>query len=89
MNQEETLKYLQLEQMEVFARILTAYDEQIKLNSSILNSLTLADFRDKDYVQSLYNAIQNATVAAGALERAFKAYAESHMLKLVDINHNS
>jgi hypothetical protein len=78
MTEQELYKQLEVQQMNVYADMLDAYRKQANLYSSILESLTFADFSDHDYIRSLYKAIQSATLAAQALGEAFHSYAQSH-----------
>lgn len=89
MNNDDLIKHLQLEQMDAFSKILSYYRDQINLNNDILEALTLADFSDKDNIQKLYNAIQCASLAYDAFEKAFKAYSQSHNINLVEYTSNS
>jgi len=78
------LEKLQLEQMSVYADLLDAYTKASALIVDITEALTIADFTNQEAVQKLYNAIVQSNVGLNFMQTAFKAYAQSHSIELID-----
>lgn len=78
------LEKLQLEQMAVYADMLLAFEKSAKLITDIGQVLSMADFTNHHDIQTIYTAIYQANTASKFLTSAFKTYAQSHMIVVVD-----
>lgn len=78
------LEELQLEQMSLYAELLVAFENAADITKRISDYLPFANFSIPEDIQKLYNAIYQLNVGNKALTSAFKLYAESHSIELVD-----
>lgn len=81
---QNDLDNLDRDRMEVHADMLQAFSNATAALNSITDGLVRLDFNDKNNVQTFYQSLYYFTDGVQGLKRAFHAYADSHLIDLVD-----